>query len=80
METKVPEVQPKRAEKTYVGVGLLAGIQRASTRTVERNVVIIIMLNRPIRSPSQPGTMRPTTLNENVVSKTNNADRRKSQK
>lgn len=62
METKVPEVKPKRAEKTMVRAGVMAGIQRARTKIVERAVVIIMVLKRPKRSPSQPGITRPKML------------------
>ncbi len=61
-ETKVPEVKPKRAEKIMVRAGVLAGIQRASTNIEDRAVVTIMVLKRPKRSPSQPGIMRPKTL------------------
>ena len=64
----MPELQPKRIENTIVEFGLLVGIQRAKTRMVERRVVMIMMLNRPRRSPSQPGIMRPKTLNEKMIS------------
>ena len=61
-ETKVPEVKPKRAEKTMVRAGVLAGIQRASTKIEDRAVVAIMVLKRPTRSPSQPGITRPKIL------------------
>jgi hypothetical protein len=61
-ETKAPDENPYNTQNTIIGALPFAGSQRARTMMAEKVVVIIMTLNRPIRSAIIPGRIRPKIL------------------
>jgi hypothetical protein len=62
MDTNVLDENPKKAAKRILKVFVLAGIHSARAMIAEIPVQATAILNRPMRSPSQPGMMRPNIL------------------
>jgi len=62
MDTKAPELKPKKQAKTIIRAFDFAGIHRAKTKMIDSKDMRMNMLNLPILSASAPGTVRPMTL------------------
>lgn len=61
-ETKAPDENPYKIENTMMGALDFEGSHSASTMMEEKAVVMIMTLNRPIRSATMPGRIRPNIL------------------
>jgi hypothetical protein len=64
MDTKAPDEKPYRTQKTIMGAFEAEGSQSPSTIMVEKAVVMIMTLKRPILSATIPGRMRPKILDK----------------
>ena len=66
----MPEENPYSTQKTMIGALLAEGSQRASTIMAEKAVVMIMTLNRPMRSAMNPGSIRPKILDAFKIGRT----------
>lgn len=68
-DTKAPDENPYNTQNTIMGALPREGSHRARTMMAEKAVVIIMTLNRPIRSAIMPGKIRPKILLQISVSR-----------